>query len=219
MEVDTPFYLKNGILSMSVSYHSDTSDYWVRMEAPIQKLSYVLEDVYIILYFRNTDVAIRGGEKGKPETEDGELRNMFHIGLPFGAGTADSLRHALGVHLERKDLLPASEYFREYEVENSSFIEGLKMVELDGLLGYIDTSRMVVIPFLYEYGNEFSDGLAAVKKDGSWGYIDRNGKTVIPFQFSGATDFVDGKAEVIWRNNRYTIDKKGRKKKLKRWWF
>lgn len=219
MKIDSPFALNDGVLSMSVSYVTDTVSYWVRMEAPIEKISYVLEDVYVILYFKNKDVKIEGGEVGRPETTDGETRTMFHVGLPLSETSADSLRQVLGNYLGRREILPAAVYFREYDVPDSMFSEGMKMVELDNKCGYIDTSRMVVIPFLYYNGLEFNEGLAAVEKDGNWGYIDKKGTVVIPFKFASASDFLDGKAEVIYRNNRYTINKKGKMKREKRWLF
>ena len=215
MQIDSPFTLKNGVLSMHVRYYSDTAAYWERMEAPLDKIHSVWEDVYVILLYKKDDVIVTGGEVGRPETTVSGTRKIFHVGLPSTTGTADSLRHVLGSLLGKKEILPQSEYFRAYEVDDSSFSEGLKLVQLEDRYGYIDTARMVVIPFRFDEAMEFSEGLAAVSIDRRWGYIDRKGRMVIPVQFSDATDFVNGKAEVFYRDSWYSITKSGRKKKLR----
>ncbi len=93
-------------------------------------------------------------------------------------------------------------------------IEKLKAFEKEGKWGYIDNAGKTVIPFIYDYADEFYDGFAAVRIDYRWGFIDQNGKTVIPFDYSGAWSFIDGLAPVfkdnLWgfinQNNELIID-------------
>lgn len=76
----------------------------------------------------------------------------------------------------------------------------IKAYEKNGKWGYVDNGGNTVIPFIYDYAEDFSEGLAAVRVDYEWGFIDEQGNVVIPFQYSGAWDFVNGLAPVYKDN-------------------
>lgn len=55
------------------------------------------------------------------------------------------------------------------------FNGGLARVIKDGKTGYVDQTGKLVIPFLYEEGEDFSDGFAYVKKGENYFYINKTG--------------------------------------------
>lgn len=63
---------------------------------------------------------------------------------------------------------------------------GLCRVETNGLYGYLNEKMDVVIPFIYEGGDDFDPktSLARVSKDYKDGIIDKNGTIVIPFEYN-----------------------------------
>ncbi|KAA9338994.1 WG repeat-containing protein [Adhaeribacter soli] len=69
-------------------------------------------------------------------------------------------------------------------------------------LGFIDRTGKVVIPMVYESGQDFSEGLAGVYLDQKWGYINKANKLEIPATFEGVTPFQKGlaivKKESLW---------------------
>lgn len=79
--------------------------------------------------------------------------------------------------------------------------------ELNGKWGFVDSNDKTVIPFIYDFANDFSEGLASVRKNYSWGYIDTSGNTVIPFIYDGAWSFINGAAPVFKDNLWGFIDK------------
>ena len=89
MTVDSDFAIdKNGILSMTVNYKTDSTNVKVRMEAPINKAKSVLYDAFLILEFGHDEVKVFEivNETGKEE-EKHEFRNyLFHFGLPLEHG-------------------------------------------------------------------------------------------------------------------------------------
>ena len=77
--------------------------------------------------------------------------------------------------------------------------------------GYQDTTGKVVIPYIYDYADDFASGLARVKKDGKYGYIDETGKEVIPCIYDDVNDFSEGMARVKKDGKWYYIDTVGEK--------
>lgn len=69
--------------------------------------------------------------------------------------------------------------------------------EKNGKWGYVNQAGEIIIPFQYDFANDFSEGLAAVRKMYDWGFIDETGNTIIPFMYDGAWDFIDGLAPVF----------------------
>ncbi|MCL2424914.1 MAG: WG repeat-containing protein [Oscillospiraceae bacterium] len=74
--------------------------------------------------------------------------------------------------------------------------EGYAAVKMNGKWGFIDTSGVEVIPFVYDDALSFGQHLAAVKVDGFWGYISLYGHLVINAEFLEAKGFSGGNAPV-----------------------
>lgn len=54
----------------------------------------------------------------------------------------------------------------------------------NGKYGAIDKLGNIVIPFDYDYINDFSEGLAGVIKEGKLGFVDNSNKVIIPFNYN-----------------------------------
>ena len=83
--------------------------------------------------------------------------------------------------------------------EGDDFHDGLAVVEVKSMKGYMDKTGKVVISPKYSYVYPFSEGLAAVavdKRGDQWGFIDKSGTLVIPATFNWASSFKDGLAPV-----------------------
>jgi hypothetical protein len=83
--------------------------------------------------------------------------------------------------------------------EGDDFHDGLAVVEVKSMKGYMDKTGKVVIPPKYSYVYPFSEGLAAVavdKRGDQWGFIDKSGTLVIRATFNWASSFKDGLAPV-----------------------
>lgn len=48
-----------------------------------------------------------------------------------------------------------------------------------GLWGFVDSTKAVIVDYNYQNASEFDKGIAAVKKDGHWGFVDSIGKEII----------------------------------------
>ena len=96
----------------------------------------------------------------------------------------------------------------------------------DGKWGYVNSSGVPMIKFLFQQAMPFSEGLAGVRMDNKWGFVNLAGELVIPFNFEeskvrrirsatykGAEPFVftGGKAWVANTDNgaQICIDTKG----------
>ena len=89
MTVDSAFAIdKNGILSMTVNYKTDSTNIKVRMEAPIYKARSVLYDLYLILEYGQDEVKVFEivNETGKKEEKHEYKNSLFHIALPLEKG-------------------------------------------------------------------------------------------------------------------------------------
>ena len=63
--------------------------------------------------------------------------------------------------------------------------------------GYVDVNGIVIIPYSYDFADDFIDGYAAVCQHNKWGFIDASGKEVIPFEYDFAWSFINGLAPVF----------------------
>lgn len=82
-----------------------------------------------------------------------------------------------------------------YPIVMSSFSEGLAIVQVKGLLGYMDKSGRMVVPPYFKHAHDFREGLAAVSLDGErWGYINKRGELVVEPKFDRAREFHEGLA-------------------------
>lgn len=93
MTVDSPFAINGqGLLTSTVKYTTDTSVIKVRSEAPVNKITFVRQDVYVFLEYRDKSVMITEQKNGKDWSIKFK-RNMFHIGMGDDDGKqADKLQ-------------------------------------------------------------------------------------------------------------------------------
>lgn len=81
MTVDTPFSITpQGTLTSTVRYTTDTSVIRVRSEAPVNKITFARQDVYIFLEYRDKSVMVYE-QKNNKDWSIKFKRNMFHIGM------------------------------------------------------------------------------------------------------------------------------------------
>lgn len=62
--------------------------------------------------------------------------------------------------------------------------EGLAKVSFNDKIGFIDSSKTIQIPLIYDHNhwaNKFSNSRSVVLKDNKWGVIDNKGSTFFPF--------------------------------------
>lgn len=81
----------------------------------------------------------------------------------------------------------------------------------NGKWGFIDTTGKEVIPFIYEWCEEFEEGLAAVGFNGKAGFIDKSGILVFPAEFDEVENFREGFAEVTIGGKSGLIRRTGKK--------
>ena len=94
----------------------------------------------------------------------------------------------------------------------SDFFEGMGAAVSHSKYGYFDSKGQLVIPCIYEYGQDFSCGLAVVENaDRQYGFIDKKGKMIIPFVFDFASSFdpTTIKAKARLNDQRVMINLKG----------
>lgn len=102
-----------------------------------------------------------------------------------------------------------------------SFKNGMAQVwNQDNLKGFINKQGKLVIPYQYQYVNDFSEGLAAVRdeKENLWGFINISGEWIIPPRYEKVLPFEDEPysggfsgniAKVKLNGREFFIDKKG----------
>ena len=114
--------------------------------------------------------ALHAAEKGKDPTP--------HCGGPFqlcGYVDADS----------QAERIP-----RTFEVAGR-FSEGLAVVRINGLYGYIDPTGKTVIASRFEAAGPFTDGYAEVRLENASGIIDRSGRLIVPAKFERIIPFAN----------------------------
>jgi hypothetical protein len=97
MKIDSMFFVdKNGMLSVTLRYITDSSFYKVRMEAPLNKIKYIDQDIYIFLRFKENDVKLYTSDLGNENLIYRENLNIFHIGEPadgINQNTLNEIQH------------------------------------------------------------------------------------------------------------------------------
>ena len=82
MKIDSPFAVNSdGLLSVTLQYSTDTGSYKIRFTAPLQSITKVVHDVYLILQYRDNVVTAYKKESGSNEWTEIFRRNYFHIGV------------------------------------------------------------------------------------------------------------------------------------------
>ncbi len=82
--------------------------------------------------------------------------------------------------------------------------------EIFELFGFKDTiSGRMMVPFKFDYADDFYDGMAKVKVSDKWGFVNTQGKLVVPCKYDYADDYEEGIARVELNEKQGFIDKKG----------
>src|SRR6218665_1528893 len=92
-----------------------------------------------------------------------------------------------------KDDVPDS---LQHTVRTKSASKHLFAVPIHNRIGFIDSTRALVVEPVYENAQEFSEGLCAVRINGLYGFIDLTGEMVIKPVYDYATKFKNGLALV-----------------------
>lgn len=90
------------------------------------------------------------------------------------------------------------------------FSENLASVAKNRKYGFINEYDKLVIPFTYDYADNFFNGRALVKLNGKYGFIDKNGTIIIPLEYDKAERFDGYIAKVEKGNQRYEINQYGK---------
>ncbi len=107
MTIDTPLHVDNsGFLSVTVRYKTDTTFYRVRMEAPINKISSIDMDIFLILFYKDNDVSVYVSDFGDENLRFKEKIQMLLLGEPSSQDNKELLK-------EIKDL-----YKSQLEIDN-----------------------------------------------------------------------------------------------------
>ena len=83
-----------------------------------------------------------------------------------------------------------------YFDEEKRYSEGLACVRKDNLWGFINESRLIVIPLVFEDVFAFNEGLAQVKYNGKWGFVDSLGHIIVEPKYDTVSKFTNGFAGV-----------------------
>lgn len=99
------------------------------------------------------------------------------------------------------------------------FSEGMAVVKLGDLYGYIDDEGKVAITCMYAQAEPFSEDIAAVKlvdKPDRFYFIDKSNQEIFHIKADSVGAFRFGKCKVWKKNKTYEIDTKGKKVKEKK---
>ena len=83
--------------------------------------------------------------------------------------------------------IPDSVQLHEFD-----YNEGLVKVTYNNKIGFLDSSKVIVIPLIYEYGlgaNRFINSRSIVVRNDGWGVIDTSGNEVIPLIYGRIRGF------------------------------
>ena len=82
MTIDSAFRIsKDGIISVTVRYKTDSSFYRVRMEAPFNEVDELIQDMYLIFRFESKLVQVYESEPNSNELKPAYKLNMLHVGM------------------------------------------------------------------------------------------------------------------------------------------
>ena len=87
MTIDSAFAItREGILSVTVSYTTDSGIVRCRLEAPVNKMVKVSYDLFIILECKDRSVTFYQSEPGSNELKEAGKTDLFHVGAPVAGG-------------------------------------------------------------------------------------------------------------------------------------
>src|SRR5687767_1330818 len=84
MTIDSVFAIsKEGILSVTVRYTTDSSFKRVRLAAPVGRIDTIRYDLYLILEYRDDIVSLSESEPGSEMLKEVSKGAWFHVGAPL----------------------------------------------------------------------------------------------------------------------------------------
>lgn len=142
---------------------------------------------------------------------------QFDYGPTFSEGLADVKKNGTYGYINKtgKMVIPlGSDLILRRFHRGLAWIGKWDNLGFNRVFGCIDRTGRLVLPYQWNWVDEYSEGFAKVRKDkffvANEGYIDELGNVVIPCQWVHAEDFHDGLAKVL-KNNKYGyIDKTGK---------
>ncbi|MDA3819622.1 MAG: WG repeat-containing protein [Candidatus Delongbacteria bacterium] len=153
-----------------------TSDIWDKMKFCVKNENYVLTSLFYekLIYNQNTIIS-------SSVFELGEIIKNYAVGEKEMADEAFDNKYYEDAFSLYEDL--------EYEgcdafITERKTIAKQKALEVfsdNGLVGFIDKDKKVVIDCKYDEAHDFMQGYALVNKGGKYGMINRSGKVIIPF--------------------------------------
>jgi hypothetical protein len=81
--------------------------------------------------------------------------------------------------------------------------------DIGGICGFVNVEGDIILPAIFENGENFSEGMANVRYGKFWGYIDIQGNWVITPKYERAEPFKNGYARVKLGNKWGVINKTG----------
>ena len=98
-----------------------------------------------------------------------------------------------------------------YDSISYNLQDGLIVVSHKDKYGALDQDLKKVIPYEFEWINDFRDGIAVARKKDKIGLIDKRGKWLIPPKYDELSDFVSGFAIAKLKDKHFIINLKGEK--------
>ena len=97
MIVDSPFVIKEGVISVAVRYISETDTVRIRAEAPVSHLKDIGYDHYLIMLLKDEAVTQYEYKAGDNDYKQTMKKNLLHIGTPIkdGYGEQENLQKLL----------------------------------------------------------------------------------------------------------------------------
>jgi len=87
VQFEKPFIIENGILFMTLIYQVGSGSYTtIKMEAPVNKITSVNYDYYLVLQFDGEEVTKQQYIPNSTTIETSTKQNYFHIGTPVKDG-------------------------------------------------------------------------------------------------------------------------------------
>ena len=81
-------------------------------------------------------------------------------------------------------------------IDTLGYFEEKTVIEKEGKCGFINRNGKVVIPFAFDFVDNFVDDFARVKKDGKWSIFDLSGKQIVPLIYDFVGEFINGLAAI-----------------------
>ena len=117
---------------------------------------------------------------------------QFEDARPFHDGLAPVKKDGKWGFIDKQGAMVIQPQYDDFMAGGADYRvirDGLAAVKQDGKWGYIDRTGGTVIPFTWEYADQFSEGYAVVGSGGTYGYINKAGDVTVSPQFDDANGF------------------------------